>query len=116
MNDFMIKEMSILRQYCSLIHKERERNGFNSLKYPLISVKLNRYFLPEFRHLIAVECNLVGTCGIEPVQYDEDEVNYELSNTLKVKLDITKSQWQEELYQERVERRKQIEEKINKEI
>ena len=45
---WLIKEMEICRSYCSVILSTRQNSGFNSVKYPLFSVKINRYFLPEF--------------------------------------------------------------------
>jgi len=96
----IIEEMRKVREYCSLIHKARRDSGFVSVRYPLISVSLDRYFLPEFRQLIADECNLIGYMDIPPVETD-------VSQTTPVVLDTTTTTWQDEMYRERTEKRKQ---------
>lgn len=98
---WIIEEMKICREYCSLILKERTRVGFNSLKYPVITATLDRYFLPEFRQLIADECNLIGYMDIEPVEYEPSNI--------KVKLDIIRTTWQDQLFNERVQKREEAE-------
>jgi len=111
MDNFILKEMDICRQYCSAIHRERQDKGFNSLRYPLISVKINRYFLPEFRELIAEDCNLIGYMDIKPVEYWEEVESYEQCGIIKIELDTTKSEWQEKLYKQRDDKRRENNEK-----
>lgn len=109
-NKFIITEMEMLRKYCSAILKEREKIH-NSLKYPLISVKINRYFLEPYREVIAEECNIIGYMDIPPVEYYEEVDPYELSGKIEILLDNTKSDWQEELYQKRLAKREENEKK-----
>lgn len=98
--------MAEVRKYCSLIHKKRKEKGFESLRYPLITATLNRYFLPEHRALIAEECNLIGYMGIPAIEYEPTQIE-------EVILDITKSDWQEELCKTREEKNKEA--KLKKE-
>lgn len=109
--NFIIDEMQICREYCSAIHKERQRLGFNSLRYPLISVKINRYFTPEFRDLIAEECNLIGYMDIPPIEYYEEVKPFEEGGRIEIKLDDTKSLWQEEIFKDRSRKREEAESK-----
>ncbi len=106
-SNFLIEEMDLCRKYCSAIQKERQKAGFNSLRYPLISVKINRYFLREFREIIAEECNLIGYLGIKPVEYCEQEKSYDETGEIKVSLDPTKSDWQQEMFNERTAKAEQ---------
>ena len=108
-NNFITKEMELCRQYVSAIIAERQKQGFNSLRYPLVTVKINRYFLPEYREIIAEECNLVGYLGIKSVEYYEEEIPYEKSGEIKIKLDTSKSEWQQKIFEERTEERKKAE-------
>lgn len=98
----IIQEMQLCREYCTKIHKARQDAGFVSLRYPLVSVSLNQYFLPEFRELIADECNLVGYMNIPPVEYDPDQKEDLL-------LDTSKSQWQDNLFETRTKKREEAE-------
>lgn len=110
MSNLQAQEMDICREYCSVISRKRAEAGFNSLKYPLVSVKLNRYFLPVYRDIIAEECNLVGYGDeIPAVEYWEEEEPYEVTNNIKVSLDTSTSEWQMAMYNARVERRKENE-------
>ena len=115
-DEFILKEMAITRQYCSAILRERVTQGFNSLKYPLISVKVNHYFLPDFADIIAKYCNLIGYMNIPAVEYDEDAVPYEESGKIEVKLDTTQSAWQQEMFEQRDKARKEaVQRKIDAE-
>lgn len=102
---FLTDEMSLCRQYCSAIILERQKKGFSSIKYPVITVKINRYFLPEYRSLMAEECNLVGYLTIDPVELLEDVETYDKSKRIIVEIDETRTPWQEKIYQERLEKR-----------
>lgn len=108
--EWLISEMDICRKYCSAILREREKIH-NSKKYPLIYVKINRYFLPEFREIIADECNLIGYMDIQPVEYWFEVEPYDKTNKIEVWVDDTKSGWQEEIYQKRVKERDENEKK-----
>lgn len=113
--NFIIDEMQICRDYCSLIHKAREKAGFHSLKYPITDVKINYYFLPEFRELIADECNIAGYMDIQPVEYefDNDDIwenvpkHYFLltEGDKKVLISTVKSDWQQDIFEERSKKR-----------
>jgi len=109
---WLIKEMDICRAYCSMILRKRKESGFHSVKYPLISVNINRYFLPEFRDIIAEECNLIGYLGIPPVEYNEEVESYDKTGQIVVELDTSRSNWQNDLFQKRNNERKLIERKI----
>lgn len=89
--------MAECRRYCALIHKARLDAGFTSVKYPLFTATLNRYFLPEFRELIADECNLIGYMDIPAVEFDWNQKE-------EVVLDLQRSPYQQELYEERCKR------------
>ena len=117
---FILNEMDLCRQYCSAIHKERQNNGFISLKYPLISVKVNRYFLPEYQEIIADECNLIGYMDIPAVELYEDVKYYDTYledgeiPKIEILLNCTKSDWQQELAEKREEKRKEAEKRKTK--
>lgn len=111
----LIQEMKLCRDYCSLIHKARNSAGFSQLKYPITDVKINHYFTKEFRQLIADECNIVGYMDIPPV---EDVFNYGIPNgqyqylkdgELEVWVSTVKSDWQDELFHKRLEKRNEAE-------
>ena|SRR3990167_2938897 len=107
--NWLIKEMEICREYCSAILRERQQAGFSSLKYPLVQAKVNRYFLPEFRYIIAETCNLIGYMDIPPVEFWFEKESYDKSGKIEVELDTTKSDWQEELFKERWKKREEAE-------
>lgn len=112
---FIIVEMEMCRKYCSAINREREKIH-TSKKYPLITARVNRYFTKEFRDLIAQECNLVGYGEIASVEYLEEKDPNEESGIIEVWVDDTKSQWQEEIYQDRVKKREENEIKKMKDL
>lgn len=103
--------MAECRRYCSLIIKARTDAGFSSLKYPVISASLNRYFLPEYRQLIADECNLIGYMSeFPPVVYDQQQ-------TKPVIIDTTRTLWQQQMADEReLKRNKAIKRKENEKV
>lgn len=116
-----IREMKEVRLYSSLIHKARVEAGFKSLKYPIIDVKVNRYFLPEHRKLIADECHVYGYyCmetvgslhdGIPAVEFDpqefdsyKDRSDYFCTSDAsgrEVCICTVTSDWQNDIYNER---------------
>lgn len=108
--------MDICRKYCSEIIKERNKLGFNSIKYPLITVEVNRYFMPEYRKIIADECNIIGYLDIEPVERLCDVEQFELNNKIIIKLDTTKSDWQQLIFETRNKKRLEAQERKDKDI
>lgn len=108
--EMILGEMEDCIKYCSLIKRARINAGFTSLKYPITDVKINRYFSPEYRELIAEDCNIVGYMDIPPV---EDVFNYgEPKDYHKEELDgrivwvcTVKSDWQDDLFQDRNSKR-----------
>ena len=99
----LLAEMAECRRHCTLIIKARLEAVFNSLKYPVISATLDRYFLPEFRKLIADECNLIGYMSeFQPVMFEKRQ-------GCPVILDVTRSAWQQKMCDERLEKRKEAE-------
>lgn len=110
----LIQEMKLCRDYCSLIHKARNSVGFSQLKYPITDVKINHYFTLEFRQLIADECNIVGYMDIPPVEDVFDgspsgQYEHVTDGDLEVWVSTVKSDWQEELFQKRLEKRTEAE-------
>lgn len=128
--------MQEARAYCKLIHKARDKAGFNSLKYPVTDVKVNRYFLPEYRDLIAEECNITGyyttknitsvhdgipAVEYEPLEFDDYEknehyVSEEDSHGRKVHLSTIRSKWQQELYDIRTKEREAAVDRKNRDL
>jgi len=107
---YILDEMDLCRKYCSAILKERQQKGFMSLKYPLIQEKVNRYFPPEFRHIMAEECNLIGYMDIPPIEHEFDLEPYEEEKKkIIIELDITVSEWQQKMFDDRTEKRKEAE-------
>lgn len=106
----IISDMELTRKFCSMIHKARQNNGFNSVKYPITNVIISEYLMPDFRQLIADECNVVGYMDIPAVEYDFEKPTfseYEIleDSELWIAMSTTKSDWQEKMYQERLEKR-----------
>jgi hypothetical protein len=111
--NFVLDEMAEVREYCSLIHKARAKAGFNSARYPITDVYVNRYFLPEHRELIAQECNIVGYMDIPPVQYStvfpQDDYLTVVEGNRAVALSTVQSNWQQCMYNERLQQREEAE-------
>ena len=95
---FILTEMDTTRKYCSKIHHQRQAAGFTSVKYPLVSATLDRYFLPEFRELIEADCNIMT------IEYDPEQEN-------EVVLNTTTSDEQQEVYDKRVKSRKEAQQR-----
>lgn len=118
----LIDEMDLVRQYATLINRARKNAGFLSLKYPITDVKVNHYFIPELRMVLAEECNIVGYMDIPAIEdvfnYGETLSNYQIEEEKehKVWLSTTRSQWQEDLYQERLKKREEAEIKKQNEL
>jgi hypothetical protein len=124
MGNFILNEMDVCRAYCTEILNQRQKNGLNSVKYPLISVRVNRYFLPEFRVIIADECNIIGYMDIQTIEYwddlpksemyeywDEEKQEIVINGIIKVDIDKTKTTRQQEMFEERSKNRQEAEER-----
>lgn len=116
----VLKEMAEAREFCSLIHAVRKNEGI-SLKYPLVYVFLSRYFLPSHQDQIARECNIVGYMDFKPIVFDPDDVNDEECVTLSkdgrtVKVCVSRSGWQQDMFDQRSAMREQAEERKRRDI
>lgn len=111
--NFILTEMKLFRDYCTLIHRARQNAGFASLKYPITDVKLNRYFPPQLREIMADECNIVGYMDVPPIEYldpfDTLSSCYhkEYENGMSVLISTVRSSWQDDMFKERSERREE---------
>ena len=68
----------------------------------MTDVKINTYILPEFREIIADECNIVGYMDIPPIEYDicfNNQSYHTESDGKRTILHISKikSEWQDVL-------------------
>lgn len=119
---YILNEMKECRAYCALIHKARQSIGFNSVKYPITDVQVNRYFSPEYSDLIKDECGVSGYMDIKPVisilEFETfPDTNYpenyhiETDGERKVAISKLKSSWQDEIYQGQVSRRQEAEDR-----
>jgi len=113
-DNFILTEMDIAREFCKLIHRARLNAGFTSIKYPVTDIKVNRYFLPDLRYQIESECNIVGYMDIPPIEYiftteipDEKYYHKEQAGNNIVYLSTVRSNWQQEMFEERDKKSKE---------
>lgn len=112
--DFIIDDMQLTRDICSAVHSFRQSHPpFNSVKYPITNIIISAYLLPDFRKLIAEDCNIVGYMGIPAVEYDvmfklDDSYVTIQTPTFNVHISTVQSEWQKELYNQRSNKRDEM--------
>ena len=113
----ILEDMVMTRKLCSMCHKAREQAGFNSRKYPVTDIKISHYLMPQYRELIAEECNSVGYMDIPAVEWDfnKPDNTYIIveDGDLWVAVSMIRSGWQDEIYNERLKKRELAEKRKN---